>query len=236
MTTIHPELDRSDTVFEACGKCGGSGIYTAPSGYSFFTPTANAVTTGCFACGGHGGRTVTVGRLRDRARAQQRAAARREADAAAKLVETQAREAAAAQRAAERQAGWDAERAATPAVEAGRYEIRGVIVKVTEDESSYGYRTTIVHKAIVKNAAGQRFYLNLPGAIFNAEKGDEISVVATVTPSEKDHSFGFAKRPAKAELLAEASERECEGHVDDDWTLTSGAGIGEARYCDGSCR
>ncbi|GAB3822878.1 hypothetical protein [Kribbella italica] len=28
---------------------------------------------------------------------------------------------------------------------------------------------------------------------------------------------------------------ECEGHYDDDYTLTSGVGIGEATYCDGSC-
>ncbi|MFJ2115139.1 hypothetical protein ACIOEX_25130 [Streptomyces sp. NPDC087850] len=27
----------------------------------------------------------------------------------------------------------------------------------------------------------------------------------------------------------------CEGHYDDDTTLTSGVGIGEATYCDGSC-
>lgn len=30
-------------------------------------------------------------------------------------------------------------------------------------------------------------------------------------------------------------EDECPGHYDDDATLTSGAGIGEAAYCDGSC-
>lgn len=28
---------------------------------------------------------------------------------------------------------------------------------------------------------------------------------------------------------------ECEGHTDDDAALTSGKGIGEAVYCDGSC-
>lgn len=28
---------------------------------------------------------------------------------------------------------------------------------------------------------------------------------------------------------------ECQGHVDDDWVLTSGAGIGEELYCDGTC-
>jgi hypothetical protein len=30
--------------------------------------------------------------------------------------------------------------------------------------------------------------------------------------------------------------KECPGHVDDDWVLLSGAGIGEALYCDGSCQ
>ncbi|QBZ72205.1 hypothetical protein SEA_KRADAL_319 [Streptomyces phage Kradal] len=29
---------------------------------------------------------------------------------------------------------------------------------------------------------------------------------------------------------------ECEGHYDDDHTLTSGAGIGEPTFCDGSCQ
>lgn len=28
---------------------------------------------------------------------------------------------------------------------------------------------------------------------------------------------------------------ECQGHVDDDATLTSGAGVGETTYCDGGC-
>lgn len=28
---------------------------------------------------------------------------------------------------------------------------------------------------------------------------------------------------------------DCPGHYDDDATLTSGAGIGEATYCDGTC-
>lgn len=32
------------------------------------------------------------------------------------------------------------------------------------------------------------------------------------------------------------SESGCEGHYDDDSTLTSGVGIGEPTYCDGSCR
>jgi hypothetical protein len=27
----------------------------------------------------------------------------------------------------------------------------------------------------------------------------------------------------------------CPGHADDDWVLTSGAGIGEELYCDGTC-
>lgn len=31
-------------------------------------------------------------------------------------------------------------------------------------------------------------------------------------------------------------DSECEGHYDDDYTLLSGAGIGEATYCNGSCR
>lgn len=28
----------------------------------------------------------------------------------------------------------------------------------------------------------------------------------------------------------------CEGHYDDDSSLTSGVGIGEPAYCDGTCR
>lgn len=31
-------------------------------------------------------------------------------------------------------------------------------------------------------------------------------------------------------------EFECEGHYDDDFTLSSGVGIGEPTYCDGSCK
>ncbi|WP_274916841.1 hypothetical protein [Streptomyces sp. WZ-12] len=36
-------------------------------------------------------------------------------------------------------------------------------------------------------------------------------------------------------VLREFSGDECEGHYDDDDTLMSGSGIGEATRCDGSC-
>jgi hypothetical protein len=34
----------------------------------------------------------------------------------------------------------------------------------------------------------------------------------------------------------DAYDRQCEGHYDDDHTLTSGVGIGEPTFCDGSCQ
>ncbi len=37
------------------------------------------------------------------------------------------------------------------------------------------------------------------------------------------------------EATHEFRNPQCEGHVNDDATLTSGVGIGEATYCDGSC-
>lgn len=45
----------------------------------------------------------------------------------------------------------------------------------------------------------------------------------------------------QSRLIREAAERlikrtRCEGHYDDDHTLTSGAGIGEPTFCDGSCQ
>lgn len=41
---------------------------------------------------------------------------------------------------------------------------------------------------------------------------------------------------AMADTVEADGDNECEGHYDDDYTLMSGAGIGEATYCDGSCR
>lgn len=52
---------------------------------------------------------------------------------------------------------------------------------------------------------------------------------------------GFPEDPADYDIrdFDEPDEffdgEECEGHYDDDFALTSGAGIGEAVYCDGSC-
>jgi len=37
------------------------------------------------------------------------------------------------------------------------------------------------------------------------------------------------------ELYGETDDNECPGHYDDDYTLTSGAGLGEPTFCDGSC-
>lgn len=62
--------------------------------------------------------------------------------------------------------------------------------------------------------------------------GDVYDPIVTGVFDDPDSAYKEIERRARE---AQAPE-PCPGHVDDDSTLMSGAGIGEASYCDGSCQ
>ena len=86
----YPGRKGADRVTEACGACGGTGIYSAPSRITFYTSSVGEVTTGCFACGGAGSRSFLVSSARSTARRRARLADEAR-DAAARVASARAR-------------------------------------------------------------------------------------------------------------------------------------------------
>ncbi len=114
-----------------------------------------------------------------------------------------------------RRAAADAARAVAVAagvsVREGRQAVRGVIVGVKEVADRYSYTERYITKITVACADGTRLFGTLPADIepeWSPEiadafvgwsdriKGQRVTFVATVEPSDKDPLFGFFKRPA----------------------------------------
>lgn len=64
----YPGRKGRERITEACGSCGGTGVYTAPSSVTFYTSAVDDVTTGCFTCAGTGTRSFLVSSARQTAR------------------------------------------------------------------------------------------------------------------------------------------------------------------------
>lgn len=101
-----------------------------------------------------------------------------------------------------------AAKAATPAITEGRMLLEGTIASIKDREGFNGTEW----KMIVELANGQRVWGTFPqslwdalmaeGSEYNLDKarGRQVSLTATVTPSRDDHTFGFFKRPTKAQF------------------------------------
>jgi hypothetical protein len=61
-------------------------------------------------------------------------------------------------------------------------------------------------------------------AMQNALRQEELAKPVLVCALHESPLTGLDQKP------------ECEGHHDEDYTLTSGVGIGEPTFCDGSCQ
>jgi hypothetical protein len=79
----------------------------------------------------------------------------------------------------------------------GREQITGKVLKIKWQDSQYGGQL----KCLIADDRGFKVWGTVPRAIDNAEQGDRVTFVATVEPSQDDESFGFYKRPSKAEIL-----------------------------------
>lgn len=80
----------------------------------------------------------------------------------------------------------------------GRQVITGTVTRAYTKDTDYGTQ----HKAIIKDDRG--FTVCGTAPLYGLEPGDRLTFTATVEPSDGDITFGFYKRPAKAELLETA--------------------------------
>lgn len=90
-----------------------------------------------------------------------------------------------------------------PVVE-GRIEILGEVVSVKEEENPFSYYGGTITKILVRDDRGFKVWGTAPSALGSVEKGARVAFTATVERSQKDETFGFYKRPAKARYLDEA--------------------------------
>ena len=105
---------------------------------------------------------------------------------------------------AKRDAQRAAEIAAAAPVPTGRIVIEGEVVgiKVVPGFTRYDPPTT---KLTIKADAGWRVWVTCPSGITEVERGNRVRLTATVEASEKDPTFGFGKRPTKAEVVGRAA-------------------------------
>lgn len=101
-----------------------------------------------------------------------------------------------------------AAKAATPAITEGRQLLQGTISSIKDRE---GYNGT-EWKMVVELANGQRVWGSFPQSLWDAlmaegndynldkARGRSVSFTAAVAPSKDDHTFGFFKRPTKAQF------------------------------------
>lgn len=112
-----------------------------------------------------------------------------------------------------------AEISALPPIVEGRQLVRGVVLSTKSVDSMYG----TAYKMLVQDARGFKLFGSIPSNLWDEVeflgsyrknswsevdgvmtklKGMEISFTATVEASGDDKSFGFFKRPTKAEVVA----------------------------------
>ena len=79
----------------------------------------------------------------------------------------------------------------------GKVTVEGVIKGYKYSQNAYGS----VLKMFVETDEGYRVYGTSPGSLSNAQQGDRIRFVATLTQSKDDPTFGFFTRPTQAQIV-----------------------------------
>ncbi len=189
-TDPYPGAHGADLVRETCGKCGGDGVYHAPSGFVIQNPYAPAGVTfrGCFDCMGLGHRMVKVSSVRARIRRAVKAQLQRDADAEAYAAEYDARQAAEMAAAWEEALAENARRAALnnePVAEPGAKitNLSGVVEgSKTIEVPGYRYGTDYKRLVVIKLDSGQ-VVKTFGGSskLFGVNRGDRVTITrATV--------------------------------------------------------
>lgn len=80
--------------------------------------------------------------------------------------------------------------------------VTGNVLSIKQEESYFGYTPSITWKMLVMSDENFKVWSTIPAAILgDVEVGTKISFTATLTRSDKDSSFAFAKRPSKARIV-----------------------------------
>ena len=103
----------------------------------------------------------------------------------------------------QRAAQWAAEAQDAAPVPTGRLTFTGTILTVKGQETRFGYVT----KLLVKTSDGWKAWGTCPRSI-DANKGDTITMTASVEPSPNDAKFGFYSRPTGARIVRAAQGNE----------------------------
>lgn len=82
------------------------------------------------------------------------------------------------------------EKAAAADCPKGRVTVTGTVLKIEERENAFG----VVDKMTIKAREGFIVWVTKPRHM-SADKGQEVTITMTLTPSDRDPKFGFAKRP-----------------------------------------
>ena len=151
---------------------------------------------------GRGTVTVKVSSMRARARRQVNAAIKWQAEAAEREARIEAANKARAEEEAAEAARLAAEEAAKVPVVEGKITITGEILTIKLQDGHFG--STL--KMLVRDDRGFKVWGTYPRSLDDAEKGDRVAFVATVTASGTDKDFGFFSRPTQAKIVAKAGE------------------------------
>lgn len=92
-----------------------------------------------------------------------------------------------------RQQKIDAEREAAAPCPTGRVRVTGTVLGLKQVGTQFG----VVTKMTVKAREGFVVWVTVPASLV-ADRGQEVSFTATLTPSNDDPKFGFGKRPVAA--------------------------------------
>lgn len=194
-TDPYPTAIGTDVVREECWKCGGDGLFHAPSGWKIKNPRGAGAIKGCFACMGVGYRLVKVSAIRARVRRQVKAALRHDAEQATYAAN------AARYAAEEYAAAWDeahAEQARrdalnnTPAGAVGD-KLRGLTGRVEvalsfEVAGFRGYGTDYKRLVVIKLPTGQVLKTTGTGSsLFGVDRGDHVTIVSATVSGTGDY-------------------------------------------------
>jgi len=96
-----------------------------------------------------------------------------------------------------RQEAEAARKATAPDWESGRYPIEGTVLSVKYVDSDWGCTL----KCLIQLEDGRRCWGSVPSSL-EVDKGDEMAITASFTPSRDDSKFAFFKRPTATKVEA----------------------------------
>jgi len=86
-------------------------------------------------------------------------------------------------------------------IDAGKYEIEGVILSVKSYENNFNGRVRSTLKMLVQLDNGNRVFGTFPSSLYSNDPAKDRRVSFTATFSQKEKGFGYFKRPTKAKFV-----------------------------------